>query len=338
MQQLTQNLDGFVGAKIFIDKEENGPPTGPPVNIDISGDEFSQLVMLAEDFVRIIQDDRIPGIDELKMNINVNQPEMMVKVDREKARLYELTTQQIAMTFRNALYGYDAGTLKDGEEEYDIFIRMAEPYRNDVSTLMNQKVIINDNKIPISAVAGYEYSTTYDKITRLNHTRTITISSNVAEGYNANQIIQRVRQLVNDYPMPEGYTFSFTGEQQEQSESSEFLFFALLIAIAIITIILVTQFNSLIRPLIIMATVLFSTIGVFLGLGIFNMEFVIIMTGIGIISLAGIVVNNGIVLIDYIDLVRQRKREELGLPEDAFCHQKYRLKPWLRQEEPVCGR
>jgi multidrug efflux pump len=318
MQQLTQNLHGFVGAKIYIDKDESGPPTGPPLNIDISGDEFSQLVMLAEDFVRIIQDDRISGIDELKMNINVNQPQMLVKVDREKARLFELSTQQIAMTFRNALYGYDAGTLKDGEEEYDIFIRMAEPFRNDVSTLMNQKVMINDNKIPISAVADYEYSTTYDKITRINHTRTITISSNVAEGYNANQIIQRVRQLLVNYPMPQGYTFSFTGEQQEQSESSEFLFFALLISIAIITIILVTQFNSLIRPLIIMATVVFSTIGVFLGLGIFNMEFVIIMTGVGIISLAGIVVNNGIVLIDYIDLVRQRKREELGLPEDAF--------------------
>jgi multidrug efflux pump len=318
MQQLTQNLHGFVGAKIYIDKDENGPPTGPPLNIDISGDEFNQLVMLAEDFIRIIQHDRIPGIDELKLNINVNQPEMLVKVDREKARLYELSTHQIAMTFRNALYGFDAGTLKDGEEEYDIFIRMAEPYRNDVSTLMNQKVMINDNKIPISAVADYEYSNTYDKITRVDNKRTVTISSNVVEGFNANEINQRVRQLLAGYSMPNGYTYSFTGEQQEQSESGEFLFFALLISIAIIMIILVTQFNSLIRPLIILATVLFSTIGVFLGLGIFNMEFVIIMTGVGIISLAGIVVNNGIVLIDYIDLVRQRKREELKLPEDAF--------------------
>ena len=325
MQDLTRNLHGFVGAKIYIDKDENGPPTGAPLNIDISGDEFDQLIRISDDFLRIIRDDRIAGIDELRLNINMNQPEMLVKVDREKARLYELTTQQVAMTFRNALYGYDAGTLKDGEEEYDIFVRMAEPYRNNVATLMNQKVMINDNKIPISAVADYQYSSTYDKITRVDHTRTITLSSNVAEGYNANEINQRVRQLLSDYQMPAGYTYSFTGEQQEQSESGEFLFFALLIALAIIMIILVTQFNSLIRPLIILATVIFSTIGVFLGLGIFNMEFVIIMTGVGIISLAGIVVNNGIVLIDYIDLMRQRRREEMGLPEDAFLPSKVQI-------------
>ena len=322
MQEITENLQGFVGAKIYVEKEENGPPTGPPINIDISGDEFEQLVMISDDFVRLIKDDNIPGIDELRLNINVNQPEMLVQVDRKKARLFELSTQQIAMALRNALYGYDAGKFKDGEEEFDIFIRLDEPYRNDVSTLMNQKVYVNGSTIPISAVAGYEYSSTYDKITRINNKRTITISSNVVEGYNANQIIQRIRQLVDNYTMPDGYTYSFTGEQQEQEESSEFLFFALLVSIALIMIILVTQFNSLIRPLIIVATVIFSTIGVFLGLGIFNMEFVIIMTGVGIISLAGIVVNNGIVLIDYIDLVRQRKREELGLPEGAFLPHK----------------
>ncbi|WP_372933918.1 efflux RND transporter permease subunit [Mariniphaga sediminis] len=322
MQQITQNLDGFVGAKIFVEKAEEGPPTGPPVNVDISGDEFDELIRISDDFVKLIEDDHIPGIDELRLSIDINQPEMIVKVDREKARLYELSTQEIAMAFRNALYGYDAGEFKDGEDEYDIFVRLDEQYRNDVSTLMNQKVVVEGNKIPVSSVAGFEYSTTYDKISRIDNKRTITISSNVVEGYNANQINQRIRQLLNDYKMPDGYTYEFTGEQQEQDESSEFLFFALLVAVALIMIILVTQFNSLIRPLIIVATVIFSTIGVFLGLGIFKMEFVIIMTGIGIISLAGIVVNNGIVLIDYIDLVRQRKREELGLPEKAFLPKK----------------
>jgi len=318
MQQLTENLHGFVGAKIYVEKEENGPPTGAPVNIDISGDEFDQLVKITDDFVQMIEKDNISGIDELKVNINTNQPEMLIHVDREKARLYELSTQQIAMAFRNALYGYDAGDFKDGEEEYDIFIRLDEEYRNDVSTLMNQKLIINDSEIPISAVADFEYSTTYDKISRIDNKRAITISSNVVEGYNANEINERIRQILTDYEMPNGYNWEFTGEQQEQDESSEFLLYALLVSIALILIILVTQFNSLIRPLIIVVTVVFSTIGVFLGLGIFQMEFVVIMTGIGIISLAGIVVNNGIVLIDYIDLTRKRKREELGLSEDAF--------------------
>ncbi|MEZ5104613.1 MAG: efflux RND transporter permease subunit [Draconibacterium sp.] len=318
MKTLSERFDGYVGARIYVEKEENGPPTGAPINIDISGDEFNQLIAITDDFMKIIESDHIPGVAELKLNINTNQPEMLVQIDREKARLYELSTQEVAMAFRNALYGYEASKFKDGEDEYDIFIRMDENYRNDVSTLMNQKLVVNDNKIPISSVASFEYSTTYDKVSRVDNKRVITISSNVVEGYNANQINERIRQLLADYEMPEGYTYAFTGEQQEQAESSQFLFFALLVAIALIMIIMVTQFNSFIRPLIIIVTVLFSTIGVFLGLGIFQMEFVVIMTGIGIISLAGIVVNNGIVLIDYIDLTRARKREELGLPEDAF--------------------
>ena len=325
MKELAERFDGYVGARIYVEKDENGPPTGPPINIDISGDEFDKLIAISGDFVKIIEDDHIPGIAELKLNINTNQPEMLIQIDREKARMYKLSTQQVAMAFRNALYGYEASKFKDGEDEYDIFVRLGEKYRNDVSTLMNQKLKVDDNKIPISSVATFKYSTTYDKVSRIDNKRDITISSNVVEGYNANQINDRIRQLLMDYKMPHGYTYEFTGEQQEQAESSQFLIFALLVAVALIMIIMVTQFNSLIRPLIIIATVLFSTIGVFLGFGIFKMEFVVIMTGIGIISLAGIVVNNGIVLIDYIDLTRQRKREELGLPEGAFLPRKVQV-------------
>ncbi len=318
MQEITQNLDGFVGAKIYVEKDDQGPPTGAPINIDVTGDKFDQLIKITDDFVRMIEEDNIPGIDELKLNINVNQPEMLIEIDREKARLFELSTQQIALAFRNALYGWEASKFKDGEDEYDIFVRLAEEYRNDVSTLMNQTIKVNGNSIPISSVASFKYATTYDKISRIDFKREITISSEVTEGYNANEINARIAQILEDYEMPYGYAYEFTGEQQEQAESMEFLVFALFIAIALIMIIMVTQFNSFIRPAIIIATVIFSTIGVFLGLGIFKMEFVVIMTGIGIISLAGIVVNNGIVLIDYIDLVRERKREELGLPEGAF--------------------
>lgn len=318
MQELTRNLDGYVGAKIFVEKENNGPPVGAPISIDITGDEFNRLLQITDDFVRLIEEDRIPGIDELTLNINVNQPEMLIHIDREKARLFELSTQAIAAQLRNSLYGFDAGNFKDGEDEYDIFVRLSEQYRNDVSILMNQKIHINDNKIPISAVASFEYSSTYDKINRADHKRVITITSNVEEGFNANQINARIKQMFDGYDMPEGYSYAFSGEQQEQAESSRFLFFALLVALALITIILVTQFNSLIRPLIIMVTVIFSTIGVFLGLGLFRMEFVIIMTGIGIISLAGIVVNNGIVLVDYIDQLRQRKKEDMGIDPEGF--------------------
>ncbi|MDX1283595.1 MAG: efflux RND transporter permease subunit, partial [Draconibacterium sp.] len=244
--------------------------------------------------------------------------EMLIQVDREQARLYELSTQQVAMAFRNAIYGFEASQFKDGEDEYDIFIRLEDKYRNDVSTLMNQKIPVNGSKIPISSVASFTYATSYDKISRVDNKRVITITSEIVEGSNANEINARIAQILEDYEMPYGYSYEFTGEQQEQAESMQFLAFALLIAVAMIMIIMVTQFNSFIRPAIIIATVIFSTIGVFLGLGIFKMEFVVIMTGIGIISLAGIVVNNGIVLIDYIDLTRKRKREKLGLPVNSF--------------------
>ncbi|WP_163715940.1 efflux RND transporter permease subunit [Mangrovibacterium lignilyticum] len=318
MALLSKNLKGFVGAKVYVEKQDDGPPVGAPINIEVSGDKFDQLLKITDEVIQQIDADRIPGIEGLKLDINTSQPEMLVKINREKARLYELSTSQIGLALRHALYGYDVGDYKDGEDEYDIFIRLDEKYRNDVSTLMNQKIISEGNKIPISAVASFEYSTTYDKINRINNKRTITVSSNVLEGYNANEINARIRQVLSNYELPRGYTLKFTGEQEEQAESSNFLIMALLIALASITLILVTQFNSFIRPLIIMTTVLFSTIGVFLGLGIFHMEFVVIMTGIGIISLAGIVVNNGIVLVDYIDLLRKRRREELGLSEKAF--------------------
>ncbi len=325
MQDIAKNLDGFVGAKIYVEKEEEGPPAGAPINIEVSGDEYDQLIKITDDFIRLIEDDHIPGIDGLKLNINTNQPEMLVQVDREQARLFDLSTMQIAAAFRYAVYGYDAGDYKDGEDEYDIYVRLEDKYKNDVSTLMNQKIPSNGNMIPISSVANFKYSTSYDKISRVDNKRVITISSEVVSGYNANEINERISQILEDYKMPNGYHYEFTGEQQEQEESMEFLAIALFIAIALIMLILVTQFNSFIRPAIIIVTVIFSTIGVFLGLGIFNMEFVVIMTGIGIISLAGIVVNNGIVLIDYIDLTRARKRKELGYPEKAFLPPKVQV-------------
>ena len=172
-------------------------------------------------------------------------------------------------------------------------------------------------QIPVSAVADYTYNNTFGSVNRKDMKRQVTIYSNVIEGYNENAINDQLKKLLMDYPMPENYDLQFTGKQQEQEQTQDFLSNALMIAVALITLILVSQFNSGLKPIIIIMVVLFSTIGVFLGLAIFNMDFVIIMTGIGIVSLAGIVVNNAIVLIDYIDLLKSRKRQELGLEEHA---------------------
>lgn len=319
MQTLSQNLKGFVGAKIFVEKDESGPPVGNPINLEVSGDDFEELLSIANSIKQMLDENKIPGVEELKLDLDQGKPEMLINIDRDKVRRFGLSTNQVAGALRNSLYGLEVSKFKDGEDEYDIMLRLADKYRYDVPSLMNQKISIMspvNNKfiqIPISSVATYSYGSTYERINRIENKRVVTLYSNVVEGFNANVINTRIRELMAEYNIPKGYTFKLTGEQEEQDETSDFLTEALLIALALITLILVTQFNSAVKPLIIMITVLFSTIGVFLGLGIFQMPFVILMTGIGIISLAGIVVNNGIVLVDYVDLLRKDKKATTDL-------------------------
>ncbi|MCU4176738.1 efflux RND transporter permease subunit [Carboxylicivirga sp. N1Y90] len=319
MSKLSDAFKGFVGAKIFIEKEDNGPPVGKPINIEVGGDDYERLIDLVEDIKQVINEDRIAGIENLEMDLNTNKPEMQLFIDRDKVRRMGLSTQAVAMALRTSLYGKEISKYKDGEDEYDIMLRLQDKYRYDVSTLMNQKMKVDKegtiHLIPISALATYEYASTYEKIIRVDNTRVITLSSNVIEGYNANEINARIKALLDDYQMPSNYNWKMTGEQENQQETSDFLIGALLFALALIAMILITQFNSGAKPLIIIGTVGLSTIGVFMGLGTFQMDFIILMTGLGIVSLAGIVVNNGIVLIDYVDLVRKQKKEEKDLGE-----------------------
>jgi multidrug efflux pump subunit AcrB len=195
--------------------------------------------------------------------------------------------------------------------------------RNNVNALLDQRITFRNPangkiaQVPISSVASVYYSSSYGSVKRKNAEKAINIFSEVKEGYNANEIVAKYKALLADYSLPEGYTFKFTGEQEEQDQSSAFLGNAFLLAFLLIFLIIVAQFNSVLTPAIVMFSVLFSTTGVFLGLYIFKMEFVVLMTGIGIISLAGVVVNNAIVLIDYTNLLRARKREELGIEEDG---------------------
>ncbi|MDE5419919.1 efflux RND transporter permease subunit [Labilibaculum sp. DW002] len=319
MKELTGKFKGFVGAKIFIEKNSDGPPVGYPINIEVSGDDFEKLLIQANRLKQKLDEERIPGVEELKLDLDQGKPEMLINIDRDKVRRFGLSTNQVASALRNSLYGLEVSKFKDGEDEYDIMLRLSDKYRYDVPALMNQKLNVMSPvsnqmvQLPISAVTTYSYGSTYERINRIENTRVVTVYSNVEEGFNANEINTKIREALADFEMPKGYTHKLTGEQEEQEETSAFLTQALLIALALITLILVTQFNSAVKPLIIMITVLFSTIGVFLGLGTFQMPFVILMTGIGIISLAGIVVNNGIVLVDYIDLLRKEKKANTDL-------------------------
>lgn len=327
MEEIRSELQKYPGVQITIDKDANGPPVGKPINIELSGENYERLIRVADGVMNTIQNENIQGIQELKSDLETGKPELLVNIDRDKARRFGLSTYSIASELRTALFGMEVSKFKDGEDEYPIQLRLQDSYRYDIDALLNKKVTFRDNKgnlkqIPIASVASLEYSSTYGSVKRKDLDRVISIYSNVIEGYNANEIVNELKLLLSDYELPDGYTLKFTGEQEEQEESSEFLIKALMIAVFSIFLIIVAQFNSISSPFIIMASVLLSTIGVFLGLIMFNMDFIIIMTGIGIISLAGVVVNNAIVLIDYANLVRNRRRAELGLKPDEYLSYK----------------
>jgi multidrug efflux pump len=299
-----------------------GPPAGKAINLEISGPEFDKLIALSDTIEAYINSNSIQGVEGLKLDLDVGKPELLIEIDRDKARRLGLSTMQIAGAIRTSLFGKEVSRYKEGEDDFPIQLRYMDKYRYDLPTLLNQKVgFMEEGKltqIPLSAVADFKYSTTYGSVKRKDKNRVVTLFSNVIPGFNATTVNNQLKLILSDFEMPEGYSFAFTGEQEAQAESMAFLLNALILAIALIILILVTQFNSLVRPLIIITSVLFSTIGVFGGIATFKMDFVVVMTGIGIVSLAGIVVNNAIVLIDYIGLLKERKRIELGLPEGAF--------------------
>lgn len=318
-------IDQYPGISFTLETENNGPSTGPPVNIEIAGKEFDQLIFIANSIIRKIDESPVEGIEGLKTDVQLGKPELLVEIDRNKAQRYGVSTLTVASTIRTALFGKEISDFKVGEDEYPINIRLAEKYRTDLSSLMNQKIsFLNQqtgmiSQVPISAVANFTYGTTFGSVNRIDMQRVVTVSSGLLPGANTAKVNNQLKQLLKNEELPDGYSIQFTGEQEEAENTSNFMLTAMLLIISLMTIILVTQFNSFVKPIIIMASVFFSVIGVFGGLATFKMDFVILMTGIGIISLAGVVVNNAIVMVDYIGLLKKIKREELGLePNDLL--------------------
>lgn len=323
MEDIRDLVEKYPGVLITVDKQRAVPPVGKAINIEVSGEDFEKLIDYVGDFREYLASANIPGIEELKTDLELGSPEVVLNIDREKARRFGLSTVTIANELRTAIFGLEVSKYKEGEDDYPIQLRLKDEYRYDLSSLINKKISFRDklgNKkiVPISAVADLQYGSTYGSVRRKDLEKVITIFSNVTDGYNATEINNELKDLVANYEIPDGITVKFTGEQEEQAKSTAFLARALFIAVSVIFLIIVAQFNSVTTPFIIMASVVLSTIGVFLGLVIFNMDFVVIMTGIGIISLAGVVVNNAIVLIDYTNLVRERRRKELNTPEGEY--------------------
>ena len=315
-------VKGYPDALIRATKNSDGPPQGLPINLEITSTNYETALAYADGMQRFIESTGIQGVEGLKLDVEKSKPEMPITIDRDKARRYGLSTQQIGYGIRSALFGREVSRYKDGEDDYPINLRFSDAYRNNADALMNQKIIFRSasdgqiKEVPISAVATAGRSTTYNAIKRKDLDRTVTLSSNVLGGFNANEVVASIKSALDDYPAQDGVQWEFTGQQEEQAKEMAFLSKALVIALFLIFLIIVAQFNSISTPFIIGFSVLFSLTGVFLGLVVFRQDFVIIMTMIGIISLAGVVVNNAIVLIDYTNLLFERKKRELGLGED----------------------
>lgn len=322
MDDIRKAITGIPGADITISKQSGGPPTGPPVNVEISGDDFVELGKLSNIIKDQIKD--IPGIADLKSNFNESRPEIKILIDREKAAFNKLNTASIASTIRTAVNGTEASKFRVGEDEYDITVRLDETQRDNVSSIENLFITNRDGQpIPLTSVASVSFSGGLEKINRKDQKRVVTVSAN-AEGRLGNDVLMDVQKRLADFKMPDGYSIKYTGESEDQAEAGAFLAKAFLVSLLLIFMFMVMEFNSVRTPMIIMFTVMLSLIGVFLGLLVTRTPFGIMMTGIGVISLGGIVVRNAIVLLDF-----QKELEKRGLSRDESLIQAgvIRLRP-----------
>jgi multidrug efflux pump len=315
--------------EISASKDEQGPPQGAPINIEVNGrGEYKSLINEAEQIRLFLDRKNVKGVEKLKLGVEANRPEIPIRVDREQVRKLNASTYQVGMALRKALLGEDISTYTKDEQSYDIVARFDYASRQNFDALLDQRLIFRNNKgqlmnIPIrSVIQTPQEISSYTAVVRKDQVPLVSITSNVTEGFNANEVVAKLKEHMITYEkekgLSDGLTYKFAGQQDEQEKEMAFLSNALLIAVFLILLIIVAQFNSYSAPAVIMLTVLLSLIGVLLGLVISRQNFVVIMTMIGIISLAGVVVNNAIVLIDYTNMLRKRRREELQLSEEEI--------------------
>ena len=307
-------VKGIPGAQIAVDQESGGPPTEPPINIEVESEDFDKLTETAKALQQYLDSLQIPGVEDLKMDVDLTNPEIMLTVNRQRAQIEGVSTAQIGMQLRTALFGREVSKIKDGEDEYKIQLRNDELQRSSLSELLNMKLVFRDQaaggavkEIPITTLVDVDYTSTYGSVKRKNVKRVITLTSNVLSGYTPTAVNDQLASAIADFKPPApGVNISQTGEGAQQAETGAFLFKALIIALMLILLILVLQFNSISKSVIILTEIVFSIIGVLLGFGITGMEVSVVMTGLGVVGLAGIVVKNGILVIEFADELRSR--------------------------------
>jgi len=314
LDSIRRAIRGIPGAELTVDQEQGGPPTDPPVNIEVSSENFDNLTKTAVSLKNYLDSIKVEGVEDLKMDVDLNNPEITLTIDRERAMIEGISTGQIGMQIRTALFGREISKIKDEEDEYKIQLRNLEMQRKSLADLLNMRVVFRDmatgavKQIPISAVAKVDYTSTFGSVKRKDLKRVITLRSNVLTGYTPTEVNERIKDYINEFSVmkPTDVTITQTGEGEQQAETGAFLSQALIIALMLILFILVLQFNSVSKSVIILTEIVFSIIGVLLGFAITGMSVSVVMTGIGIVGLAGIVVKNGILVIEFADELRSR--------------------------------
>lgn len=320
-QKVQEALVGiYPGVLISVEKDATGPPIGAPINIEIEGDDYNELIAIAENMRAFINTKNIAGIDELKIDVNKDKPTMRVVIDREKAGELGVNASQIGQQLRNSIFGSKAGIYKESGDNYDIYVRFNEDNRYNINALFNQNITFRDNKgqikdIPLSTLIRYENTSGFNAIKHKDAKRVVTVYSALTPGYtDAGAVVAQIQNEMRSYEgMPQNIKIDYTGQIEEQQKQMNFLVGAFLTGLGLIFFILIFQFNAVSKPAIIMSAIFLSLIGVFGGIVITGTPFVIMMTMVGIISLAGIVVNNGVILLDYAELLIERRKYELNL-------------------------
>ena len=317
-------IEKFPGIAISVEKDSQGPPGGYPVNIEIYGEDYEQLIETAISMKNYLNQENIEGIEQLKIDVSRSKPGLEFNVDREKAGELGIPTGLVGQTIRNSIIGSKAGIYKLRGEDYEINVRFDEEFKNDINSIINQNIVFRDQstgktkEVPIASIVDQKNITSFSAIKHIDLQRVVTLYSSILAGSNANEIVNTAEIALSGYEAPQGVEYKFTGEIKQQSENQEFLSGALLTGIALIILLLVFQFNSISKPFIVLASIVLSFTGVFLGIVIFNLTFSILMTMLGIISLTGIIVNNAVVLIDYTQLLFDRKKIDLNMSKDEI--------------------
>ncbi len=316
LDAIREKTKGIPGTSIEVGQEDGGPPTDPPVNIEVQGDNFESIAKVSTQLFNYLDTNQVAGVENLQSNVDLNNPEITINVDREKAMIEGLSTGQIGMEIRTAVFGKEVSKLKDGEDEYKIQLRTSDLVRNNITDLMNMRITFFDmntqrvKSIPLSAVTKVDYTNTTGGVKRKNVKRTIQLQSNVLDPTMVGSVNAALQSKIDDFKLtnkiPADVTIKLSGQSEQEKETQSFLGMAMLIAIGIIFMILVLQFNSMSKPFIVITEIFFSVIGVLLGYAFTGMTIATIMLGVGVVGLAGIVIKNGILLIEFTDELRGR--------------------------------